>query len=117
MTTTDTRLSLRVRDLVRICEALPSAWQAQTLDGGPVYIRYRYGRLKVYVGVGPDVRTTSDFGELVYLRDFHRRYHGLMSTGEMLRHTGIEPVGSDGGATRQPRVELSDGAWEIRPGS
>src|SRR5579864_4666766 len=96
MTATDTPLSLRVRGLVRICEAMPSAWQATTLDGRPVYIRYRYGRLKVYVGEEPGGPTAISHGALVFLRDFHDRYHGVMSTEDMLRYTGIELGASDG---------------------
>lgn len=41
--------------LVQTCDACPSQWDAETDDGRPVYIRYRWGFLSVRVApVGGD---------------------------------------------------------------
>ena len=42
---------LVITDLKLYTEFLPTQWHARTLDGRPVYIRYRSGRLSVNVGL------------------------------------------------------------------
>lgn len=38
----------------RTCFACPSQWDALDSEGNYVYMRYRYGKMKVYQGIGPD---------------------------------------------------------------
>ena len=71
-------LGLTLRELTMTCTALPSAWEGVTDDGRKIYVKYRYGKLQVRLD---DV--------LVYLRDFHDPYGGIMSTVEMLEQTGL----------------------------
>lgn len=41
---------LVITDLKMVMEFLPTQWHARTLDGRPVYIRYKYGQLSVNIG-------------------------------------------------------------------
>jgi len=43
---------LVITDVEMVTEFLPSQWHARTLDGRPVYIRYKYGQLSVNIGPG-----------------------------------------------------------------
>ncbi len=77
-------------NLTRTCNAFPSQWEADTPDGGRVYIRMRYGYLSW--GSGKDDQ------EAVQDSDRHRKhiehlegdvpgtkFWGVMSDAEMLR--------------------------------
>lgn len=41
---------LTIKNIVQTCYACPSQWEAETLDGKAVYIRYRHGVLSVRLG-------------------------------------------------------------------
>lgn len=49
---------IRIKNLVQTCSACPSQWEAETLNGQAVYIRYRYGYLTMGIGktIGEAVR-------------------------------------------------------------
>lgn len=42
---------MKITELVRTCYACPSQWEGRTACGHPIYIRYRWGRLSVRIGL------------------------------------------------------------------
>ena len=53
----------------------PSSWEGKTLDGRMVYIRYRFGTLKLYLGDVPD-------GDVMtLLQDGHELYVEMETSG------------------------------------
>ena len=40
---------MKVENLEQTCEACPSQWEFTTDNGRPVYVRYRWGFLTVYI--------------------------------------------------------------------
>ncbi len=57
--------SLVITDVKRVTDFLPTQWHARTLDGRPVYVRYKYGRLSV--NIGPAGGTIDDAVSAVHL--------------------------------------------------
>ncbi|GAF71645.1 unnamed protein product [marine sediment metagenome] len=41
---------LKVKELYRTCCACPAQWEGETINGRPIYIRYRYGFFAFSVG-------------------------------------------------------------------
>ena len=77
---------MKVRNLELTCWPCPSQWEAETLQGEKVYIRYRWGLLSV--GVGEGLCDAVENQEEVYSSD--NPWDGEMSEQEMLCLTGIE---------------------------
>lgn len=42
-------VDLNVKDLIKTCDACPSAWSGRLFGGKRLYVKYRYGTLRVYV--------------------------------------------------------------------
>jgi hypothetical protein len=72
---------LKLRKLERTCFACPSQWDAETEDGRILYIRYRYGCLRVDMG--------GCGGETVYCQHVGDDMDGFMDDEEMLELTGM----------------------------
>lgn len=47
-------MPLRVRALVKTCDSCPAQWEGWTHDGRRVYVRFRWGLLRVRVGAAGD---------------------------------------------------------------
>ena len=71
----------RLKTLEMTCGACPSQWDGETENGAYVYIRYRYGLLRVDM----DQQT-------VFEATVGDSLGGVMGTDEMLRITGLEMV-------------------------
>ena len=88
---------MQVKELRRTCHSFPSQWEAKTVDGKFVYIRYRSGYLSVGVG-----NTLLEAVRAPRMHNYAKNgrqgpYDGDMSTAEMLESTGIELVCEGGG--------------------
>jgi hypothetical protein len=69
---------VKLRNLVQTCDACPSQWEAETTDGQRVYVRYRWGHLRVELD-----------GQSVYEADHGDPLDGDMTTERMLELTGM----------------------------
>lgn len=63
------------------CGACPSQWEGQTVDGVSLYIRYRWGYLRV------ESPFDSYEGKTLLGIQIGNEYHGEMETEEMYEHT------------------------------
>ena len=72
---------MKVKGLEMTCGACPSQWEGRTEDGEYVFIRYRYGWLRVDVG-----------NQTIFETEHGDSLSGVMGTDEMLRITGLEMV-------------------------
>ena len=72
---------LIVKELENTCMACPSQWEGKTVANEEVYIRYRWGTLRVDLN-----------GETIFSADCGDAYDGSMETDEMLELTGIRLI-------------------------
>lgn len=94
---------MKLKSLVKTCFAVPAQWEGETEDGREVYVRYRYGQLKAYVG-DPDLKDPYwEMGEKIINRQIGDDLDGLMDTPEMLRRTGLE---YDGDISDMDEIEV-----------
>lgn len=107
---------MKLKKLVKTCFAVPAQWEGETEDGREVYVRYRHGQLRAYVG-NPEL---PDFywrdGEKIVNRQIGDEYDGLMDTPEMLKRTGLE---YDGDISKIDDLEtideyLGEAEWQLR---
>jgi hypothetical protein len=73
---------LKIISLSKTCEACPSQWEGKTAEGKKVYIRYRWGRLTMYID-----------GQLEFNGTFGDNLDGYMTDTQMLEHIGLEFTG------------------------
>ena len=58
-----------LENIKQTCSACPSQWEAKTVNGRPVYIRYRSGWLTVQMGeVGDEVITVAKKDPLLKIK-------------------------------------------------
>lgn len=84
---------MRLAKLERTCIACPSQWDGILEDGREVYIRYRYGQLRVNIG-NPTLIEPVFNNELLVDKQLGDDLDGVMETGEMLEETGFEYEGN-----------------------
>jgi hypothetical protein len=81
---------IQLKTLKQTCMACPSQWEAETEEGSPIYIRYRWGYLSVRVGkIGQEIVT--DYEEILGVQ-FGELLDGHLTTNNMiniLRHNKI----------------------------
>jgi hypothetical protein len=77
----DTPIEVRSDSLEKTCPACPSQWSAETLDGEYVYVRYRWGSLRI--DVSPSKEAWPDQGETVFKRDIGGSLDGTISWDEV----------------------------------
>jgi hypothetical protein len=70
---------VRISNLIQTCSACPSQWEAVSELGQEVYIRYRWGTLRVDLD-----------GEPFFETDLDDALDGFLDTDAMLRATGLE---------------------------
>jgi hypothetical protein len=61
-----------IREIRQICQACPSAFEGATIDGRDVYVKFRYGKLRVEIA-----------GEIVFLRQLSDSLDGVMTYREL----------------------------------
>ena len=78
--------NLGLVSLVRTCPACPSQWDAQTVEGKYLYIRYRFGHLTVDEADTPEEAVN---GTCIFSEDWGGYWNGEMTDEEMLEVTGL----------------------------
>lgn len=68
-------MPLKLASLTQTCEACPSQWEGTAEDGSEIYVRYRWGWLRLEVN-----------GEVVFRQQFGDSLDGLMEEEDMLEH-------------------------------
>ena len=75
---------IKIKQLVKTCEACPAQWEGYTDDDRKVYVRYRWGHLSVRLG---DIGDTAEFagirGEEIFGKQIGEDLHGVMSYDEL----------------------------------
>lgn len=79
----------RLKSLTQTCTACPSQWDGKLTDGTPVYIRYRWGSLRV------DLNPFTDEELTIYVRHHGDGLDGSMSEEDMLRAVSGELDSTD----------------------
>ncbi len=72
---------ITLTSIEQTCDACPSQWDAHDTNGIDYYIRYRWGQLTVS-------RNLTSIEE-IYAKDIGNGLDGVMSTEDMLRHSGM----------------------------
>lgn len=76
---------MRINNLIQTCGACPSQWEGSLPDGRMVYIRYRYGVLRVSVSPTPTENPMEAVaGKVVFTEQIGEALAGVLSTEEML---------------------------------
>jgi hypothetical protein len=76
-----------VTELVKSCEHCPAQWDGRTEDGRVLYVRYRYGRLSVQLGVDTGDEFDGVNGALILQDAAGDQWDGSMETAEMILRT------------------------------
>ncbi len=71
---------IRIVSLKKITDSVPAQWTGETASGPLVYIRYRFGALRVHVGPGIDEAIERD---PVFVWDEGDEYDGCMDEEEL----------------------------------
>lgn len=78
-----------VAELRLTCSASPSQWEGRLADGRPIYIRYRWGGLRVHFGpVGGTVNDALD-STAWFDDDAGEKMGGVISLAEVVEATGL----------------------------
>ena len=70
-----------LKNLVNTCYACPAQWDAETEDGRPVYIRYRWGFLSIRI---LDSRDSVLHGEEIYGEQIGDEMDGYLPQEQLL---------------------------------
>jgi len=73
--------TLLITELTHTCLACPSQWEGRLSDGRPLYIRYRWGYLKISV----DVK-----GEVLFAQKIPGASEGFLELSDVLRYSGMK---------------------------
>jgi len=76
---------VKVIKLRHTCYAMPAQWEGRCDDGKWVYVRYRFGRLSVRVGVGKEALCVP--GEYVFEKECGGDWDGDMTFEKLRQHT------------------------------
>jgi len=74
---------MKIKNLVQTCEACPSQWEAETLDGRGVYIRFRWGFLSISVSDNPGEHGLD--GKEIYGEQLSDNLDGVISWSKVSR--------------------------------
>jgi hypothetical protein len=81
---------IKLKSLERVCPGCPMMWEGWTEDNLFVFIRYRWGFLRVLVGKTPNENYENDNifndSDLVYGKTIGDEYDGTMTNKEMMNH-------------------------------
>lgn len=74
-------INIYIKDLVKTSEACPSQWEGHFDDGSYLYVRYRWGALRV-----------EKDGNVIFHEHIGDDFDGYMDTEDMLEYTGLEII-------------------------
>jgi hypothetical protein len=72
-------MEIDVASLTQTCPVCPSQWEGRTTDGRWVYVRYRWGRLRIGVGETLDAAIDNE----IFVRKLGDDLDGRLSYGEL----------------------------------
>jgi len=72
---------MKIKNLIETCGACPSQWEANTLDGRGVYVRYRWGYLSISISTEPGQCGVN--GPEVYGCQIGEGFDGVISWSEV----------------------------------
>jgi hypothetical protein len=89
-------LRIKASSVVQTCNACPSQWNAETFDGEYVYVRYRWGHLRI--DVAPSFEDWKKHNEVrcAYGESLGDNYEGFCSWAEVVDNANIIMVNDDG---------------------
>ena len=84
-------MSITLARVVETCCACPSQWDAWTVDGQYLYLRYRggVGTVDAYDGPGPDGWTRVPDGGVAWFEDPDDLLHGDIGLEEFCERAGL----------------------------
>lgn len=81
-------MKLKLTELTRITWACPVEWEGKTEDGRAVYIRYRWGHLKIYVSdINGSFLDAVNSDDAIFEVNYGSSYDGFMEDSEMFTLT------------------------------
>ena len=81
-------IPITVKKAVRTCRWCPSLWEGMTVDGRPIYARYRHGCLSVRVGKqGGSMDDAVRSGKLLLKEVVGDDLDGFMTYADLKHHT------------------------------
>lgn len=83
-------IKVKKSSVTQTCFACPSQWDAETEDGRYVYVRYRWGTLRIEVAPNPE--SLSEEYQTVYREVLGDEYDGVISWYEVEEAAGLEMV-------------------------
>jgi hypothetical protein len=80
---------IKIRSLTRTCRACPAQWDGETDDGRKVYVRFRWGRLSIRIGlVGDHSEFAAVRGEEIFTIDTGGGFNGRLDFSELKAMAG-----------------------------
>lgn len=73
--------------LEQTCESSPSQWEGRTSDGRFVYVRYRWGRLRIGFGRTMDAAVEEAMAERGISATLGDRFDGYLEYGQLIAVT------------------------------
>ena len=84
-------MTIALARITQTCGSHPAQWDAWTVDGQYLYLRYRFGRgtVDAYDGPGPDGWGDAPDGRVAEFRDPGEPMKGDIELGEFLTRAGL----------------------------
>lgn len=80
---------MEVKNLVQTCSACPSQWNFKTFNDHNVYVRYRYGCLKIYISEKPNGNPLN--GHLIHNSQLGDEFDGCLDWEVVSRIVHVYP--------------------------
>jgi hypothetical protein len=84
-------VTIALARMVQTCKSHPTQWDAWTVDGQYLYLRYRFGRgtVDAYPAPGPDGWDEAPVGKVAVFRDEEDPWRGEIELDEFLKRAGL----------------------------
>jgi len=80
----------KVVSIEQTCGACPSQWEGRLDDGRGLYVRYRYGKLKIALFDGADyVSAPNETIQHIVVWESDNEWDGVMESSEMIGRTKL----------------------------
>jgi hypothetical protein len=98
---------MQILEIRKTCDVCPSQWEGRLADGRTVYVRFRWGWLRIHLA--PIGGTISDaiHADPWFELQLDSEPNGVITLDDVCRLSGlVAPAGHDGGRTE--RLHLSE---------
>lgn len=86
--TLKTRKLITVTTIVQTCPWVPSQWEGYTVDGRPIYVRYRWGHLSIRLSkLGGTIEDAVASRKEIISRSIGHPFDGVMTYQELKHQT------------------------------